>query len=127
MSSPTIASHYARLLTRWPKDRLRPAERTLQSVFRTRMLATPSSIVTAADSTSTASKVKTSNEAPSINAAYLLLDDTFARQFPLSEATMKPASNPTHYTNLQRELEEMPDRSFLSNVWNRVSHMFRMQ
>ena len=121
MSRQQISKHYSRLLFRWPVDRLRPAERTLQSVFRARINAPPAP---APNSPATGTP---RNELGEINAAYLLLDDTFAKQFPLSDVTMKPASNPTHYSDLKRELDEAPDRTFFANVWNRFSNMFRMK
>jgi cytochrome b pre-mRNA-processing protein 6 len=65
------------------------------------------------------------DESKEVNAAYLLLDGTFARQYPLSESMMKPASNPTYYEDLKKEILEAPDRSWLSTWWQGMKKMVR--
>jgi cytochrome b pre-mRNA-processing protein 6 len=40
---------------------------------------------------------------------------------------MKPASNPNHYEDLARELEEAPDRTWWGNFVKRVRGMVRMK
>lgn len=40
-------------------------------------------------------------------------------QYPLSEKFIKPASNPTYYTDLMKELEEAPKRSWLQSTINK--------
>lgn len=66
-------------------------------------------------------------ESGEVNAAYLLHDDVFRNQFRLSDSTLRPASNPDYYVNLQRELKEAPDRSWLSGMVARVKKMVRFQ
>ncbi len=40
-------------------------------------------------------------------------------QYPLSEKMMRPASNPTYYEGLLKELDEAPKRSWFQSVVNR--------
>nr|POE98295.1 hypothetical protein CFP56_64888 [Quercus suber] len=96
-----ISNHYARLLTLWPTDRLRPSERHFQSLLRKRIDSVPEN---------------SQHEKGEVNAAYLLLDDTFRKQFQISKKTLRPTSNPDYYVDLQKELEEAPDRSWLSGM-----------
>ena len=109
MTVSNLAAHYTRLLTRWPKDLLRPEERHFQRLLQSR-IRDPSS--------------QTSTEA---NAGYLLLDNTFTTRYHLSDKIMKPASDPGHYERLAREIEEGPKRGVLDRVWKRVSGMIRMK
>lgn len=41
------------------------------------------------------------------------------KQYPLSEKMMKPASNPTYYDVLLKELDAAPKRSWFKSVINR--------
>ncbi|KAK4549088.1 hypothetical protein LTR36_007544 [Oleoguttula mirabilis] len=112
MSRQQTIQHYARLLTRWPTDRLRPEHPHFQQLLRKRLQAAPSSHA---------------NEAREVNAAYLLIDNAFAKQYPLSENVMKPTSAPTHYTDLERELDEAPDRTWWDGVVKRVKGLVRLR
>lgn len=40
---------------------------------------------------------------------------------------MKPASNPEHYAALKRELEELPSRGWMENMWRRLKGMVRLR
>ena len=113
-----LINHYTRLLTRWPIDRLRPEERHFQRLLQSRIATEESPSSPSTTSTSSAAEV---------NAAYLLLDDTFQKQFRLSDRMMKPASDPQHYQNLAKELEEIPDRSWLGRLVKRVQGMVRFR
>lgn len=39
-------------------------------------------------------------------------------QYPLSDALIKPASNPTYYQDLLKELQEAPQRSWFGRIIN---------
>ncbi|KAK3072706.1 hypothetical protein LTR53_006327 [Teratosphaeriaceae sp. CCFEE 6253] len=109
MSRPAqLTQHYTRLLTRWPVDRLRPDERSFQHLLRQR-IQTPPTAVAAAEK--------------EVNAAYLLLDNTYTKQYPLPSSLMEPASNPTMYVDLKRELVEAPDRTWWGNFKKRITGM----
>ncbi|KAK3072830.1 hypothetical protein LTR53_006105 [Teratosphaeriaceae sp. CCFEE 6253] len=109
MSRPAqLTQHYTRLLTRWPVDRLRPDERSFQHLLRQR-IQTPPTAVAAAEK--------------EVNAAYLLLDNAYTKQYPLPSSLMEPASNPTMYVDLKRELVEAPDRTWWGNFKKRITGM----
>lgn len=67
------------------------------------------------------------DEAREVNAAYLLTENAFAKQYPLSEAMLRPASVPTHYTDLERELEEAPGRTWWAGVVKRMKGLVRLK
>ncbi|KAF2769020.1 hypothetical protein EJ03DRAFT_382967, partial [Teratosphaeria nubilosa] len=110
MSRQQIVQHYSRLLRRWPVDRLRPEDRQFRSLLRKRLQTPPTPY---------------RNEAAEVNAAYSLLDDTYAKQYPLGEKMMRPASNPNHYLDLGAELDEAPDRTWLQGFVKRMKEMIR--
>ena len=110
--SQQISNHYTRLLRLWPADRLRPEERQFQRLLQSRIQNPPQPY---------------RDEAKEVNAAYLLLDNTFGKQFPLSEKMMRPASDPGHYERLAKEIEEAPDRGFLGQLLKRVQGMVRLR
>ena len=106
-----IALHLSRLLARWPQDILRP-ENNFQNVLRQRIQKPP---------------IPFRDEEKEVNAAYLLSDNTFRKQYPLPKSLMEPASNTSHYTHLQKELEEVPNRTWLGNWMKRLQHMVRFK
>jgi len=115
MAVQQIASHYSRILTRWPLDRLRPEERSFQNlVLKKRIESAPNTS-------------GGQHERKDVNAAYLLLDNVFAKQYPLSDKMMKPASNPDHYIDLTKELEEAPNRTWFGNLMRRMQGIVRFQ
>ncbi|KAK3677417.1 hypothetical protein LTR78_002955 [Recurvomyces mirabilis] len=112
MAAKQLSNHYLRLLNRWPVDRLRPADRHFQKLLQTRLEQ---------------SKTSPNTDTHEVNAAYLLLDNTFTKQFPLPKAMMNPASAPDMYINLAKELEEAPDRTWWGNFSKRMKNMIRMK
>lgn len=110
-TSQTIAAHYARLLTRWPQDVLRP-EKSFTKIFQPRVQTPPAPC---------------RDEEKEVNAAYLLLDNAFTKQFRLQQRLLKPDSNPEHYTALKQELEELPHRTWFGNLKRRLTNMVRLK
>ena len=107
-----ISQHYSRLLTRWPVDRLRPAERHFQRLLQQRIEAAPAG---------------QRDESREVNAAYVLLDDSLRKRYPLSNSFMHPESKPDHYTALGQELDEAPDRTWFAGWVKRMKNMVRFQ
>lgn len=107
-----ISQHYSRLLSRWPADRLRPAERHFQRLLQQRIQEAP---------------VGQRDESREVNAAYSLLDDAIRKRYLLSESFMRPASKPEHYTALAQELDEAPDRTWFSGWVKRMKNLVRFQ
>ena len=112
MSRSNLPQHYARLLSLWPTDRLRPELAHFQQLLRKRIAQPPPT---------------THDSKREINAAYLLIDNAFGKQYVLGDAMMKPRSNPGHYVDLERELAEAPDRTWWQGVVKRVRGMVRMR
>lgn len=66
-------------------------------------------------------------EEKEVNAAYLLLDNTFSKQFPLQDRLLRPESNPNYYVDLKKELLEAPNRSWFESFVKRMKNMVRMK
>jgi len=62
----------------------------------------------------------------SVNAMTSLLNDRFARRYPLSQKVRYPASDPDHYDNLIREFEEAPNRDWLGRLKKRLGGILRL-
>ena len=138
------SKHYARILSQWPVDRLRP-EISFQSVLKKRLEAAPVAQVNQANTAQTQAP-KARNELREINALYSLLENRYSStvcrdtpwtktlrmqsnisQYPLSNAMMHPASAPEHYTTLVKELDQVPDRTFFQRIASRFKGMVRLQ
>ncbi|THW45624.1 hypothetical protein D6D22_03457 [Aureobasidium pullulans] len=119
------SKHYARILSQWPVDRLRP-EISFQSVLKRRLEAAPVAQVNQANTAQTQAP-KARNELREINALYSLLENRYSSTYPLSNAMMHPASAPEHYTTLVKELDEVPDRTFFQRIASRFKGMVRLQ
>ncbi|KAH0360735.1 hypothetical protein KCU65_g9196, partial [Aureobasidium melanogenum] len=124
MSRAQASKHYARILSQWPVDRLRP-EISFQSVLKKRLEAAPVATVNETNTART-QPPKPRNEAREVNALYSLLDNRYSSAYPLSNAMMHPASAPDHYTTLVKELDEVPDRTFFQRVASRFRGMIRL-
>ncbi|KAF7198144.1 hypothetical protein HII31_00500, partial [Pseudocercospora fuligena] len=111
MSRQQIIGHYTRLAARWPKDILRP-ENSFKSLLESRIQTAPT---------------PARSEEKEVNAAYLLLENSFSKQFPLQEKLMRPASDPRRYELLEQELKAIPNRSFFGAWVNRLRNMVRLK
>ncbi|KAJ4291081.1 hypothetical protein N0V90_010279 [Kalmusia sp. IMI 367209] len=121
MSQPTIAKHYTRILSLWPKDALRPNlpfARTIErraTPYGVKPISPPpegkKSDTTAKDVPTTSSNPQA--ELPKINALYSLLENRYSKRYPISPAVLKPVSNPEHYVRLMQEIERAPKKSWL--------------
>lgn len=60
-----------------------------------------------------------------LNALYSLLEDRFTKQYPVPGNLRHPASNPSHYDDLIRELEEAPGRSWFGSMAKRIKGSLR--
>ncbi|KAF2857787.1 hypothetical protein K470DRAFT_272981 [Piedraia hortae CBS 480.64] len=112
MSRKHIVSSYYKILERWPEDPLRPKQRHFQRLLRARIKAPPTPF---------------RDERKEVNAAFNLLNNAFAKRWKLGEMMMKPASAPTHYSDLRQELEELPHRTWLQHAIKRIKSMVRFQ
>jgi cytochrome b pre-mRNA-processing protein 6 len=51
-------------------------------------------------------------ETAQITALYSLLEDRYAKKYPLGDAVFKPASAPDHYSKLMDEIERAPQKTW---------------
>jgi cytochrome b pre-mRNA-processing protein 6 len=65
------------------------------------------------------------NELEQANVLYGLLEDRYAKEFPLPQMLRRPASNPTYYDDLITEMQEAPTRSWIGSLIKRVQGSFR--
>ncbi|CZR57450.1 uncharacterized protein PAC_07339 [Phialocephala subalpina] len=129
MSKSIAYKHYIRALSRWPKDNLRP-DCQFQDAMRKRIdrrfLLASSTTPNAARAVAN-SAVDERLELEQVNVLYSLLENRYSRKYPITGSLMKPASNPTHYADLVKELEEAPERSFWGRLTNRWKGFLRFQ
>ncbi|KAL9103316.1 MAG: hypothetical protein Q9163_001622 [Psora crenata] len=131
----TIYKHYQRILSSWPIDPLRPEvsfQKAIQRRVDTRLKPTTA---LAQDSTASHEEAQPTvpppkaldekDELAQVNVLYSFLENRYAKKYPLSERMMKPASNPTHYEDLVKELEEAPNRSWLGAKLNKWKGFLR--
>jgi len=128
MSKSIAYKHYLRALSRWPKDKLRP-ECQFQDAMRRRidrrfLPASSPNTPNAAQAVAN-SAIDEKVELEQVNAIYSLLENRYSRKYPITGSLLKPASNPTHYTDLVKELEEAPDRSWFGRTVNRWKGFLR--
>ncbi|KAL4788216.1 hypothetical protein BJX76DRAFT_316669 [Aspergillus varians] len=121
----TTQSRLATLLKHWPADPIRPSSVSVQTYLQSRLSpsqpAQPSK-----NSTTTPAPTGTISDS-SLNALSSLLEDRYARRYPLSPKLRHPASNPDHYDNLIREFDEAPSRDWLGRIGKRLRGLFRFQ
>jgi len=60
-----------------------------------------------------------------VNSPTNSLDFPDCGQFPLSDRILRPQSAPTHFDDLLAELERLPDKSWWSAYFERISGKFR--
>ncbi|KAB8293014.1 hypothetical protein EYC80_007376 [Monilinia laxa] len=115
MSKSPAYRHYIRALSRWPKDALRPSAQFQDAIQRRleRVAAT--------------GKLDEKRELAQVNALYSLVENRYRGKYPLTSKIMKPASNPTYYEDLVKELEEAPNRSWFQQQVNKWKGALRFQ
>ncbi|RMD39517.1 hypothetical protein DV735_g5604, partial [Chaetothyriales sp. CBS 134920] len=116
-TSPAL-KQWTSIIKRWPVDKVRPQNVAFQTIMQNRIdhLVKPASKSDGAD--------RELRQAKILNT---LLENKYATAFPLSSALRHPASNPTYYDDLLRELEEAPTRSYFSKVMNRIRGVLRFK
>ncbi|KAK0648074.1 hypothetical protein B0T16DRAFT_112378 [Cercophora newfieldiana] len=116
-----IASRVQRVLEQWPKDALRP-NLQFQDAISKRLAAGS----LAAPRTSFPDQTtRLAAELKQVNALEALVQNKFARKYPLSKRTMNPRWNPTYFDDLLAELEAAPTRSWTTKIANKLKGMFR--
>ncbi|KAF2738279.1 hypothetical protein EJ04DRAFT_509696 [Polyplosphaeria fusca] len=143
MSTATIAFHYKRLLTLWPKDPLRPnlpfqkpiefrATRFAEAHAPKTAPASPTPAPTAQSAKATAAPLAAANvssqtELKNINALYSLLDNRYTKLYPTSAAMLNPKGNPEYYEKLLADIAEAPNRSWIKAKWENLKMKVRFK
>ncbi|KAI1004874.1 hypothetical protein K3495_g3346 [Podosphaera aphanis] len=118
--------HYLRALSQWPQDSLRPGCQ-FQDIIRRRVdkKFVPGSLTTSAEKS--LGQIKEKSELEQANALYLLLENRFTKRHPVVGSLMRPASNPTYYSDLITELESAPSRGLWDRVKNKMKGILRFR
>ncbi|KAG9202195.1 hypothetical protein G6514_004632 [Epicoccum nigrum] len=128
----TIAKQYTRLLRLWPTDALRPnlpftraiearalpygvepinkPEDSARTPGKTSPVPSPADVKPT--TASTHAVPGPAIESAQITALFSLLENRYAKKYPLSDAVFKPRSAPEHYTNLMAEIERAPQKTW---------------
>ncbi|OTB00774.1 hypothetical protein M426DRAFT_324014 [Hypoxylon sp. CI-4A] len=104
--------HVLRALSQWPKDTLRP-QIQFQDVLRKRFEAS--------------SNLSEQEQLKQANALYSLIDNRYKKKYPITGSLLRPKSQPSYFTDLVRELEEAPNRSYFGRLWLRLKGVIRLQ
>ncbi|CZS92598.1 hypothetical protein WAI453_006662 [Rhynchosporium graminicola] len=132
MSRSIAYKHQIRALSRWPIDTLRP-DCQFQNVMRKRLERHFPATTSQAENTPGAAKAVANSalderlELEKANVLYALVENRFSRKYPITGSLMTPKSNPNHYTNLIRELDEAPRSSWVERTIKRWKGFLRFQ
>ncbi|PKX92417.1 ubiquinol-cytochrome c reductase complex assembly factor 2 [Aspergillus novofumigatus IBT 16806] len=109
LNPQTIQNRISHLLKHWPTDAVRPASVSVQTYLQSRLQPTQPQ---QAQPQQAQPSPKTEISEASLNALSSLLEDRYARRYPLPPKLRRPATNPDHYDNVVKEFEEAPGRDF---------------
>ncbi|KAI0157128.1 hypothetical protein GGR52DRAFT_565405 [Hypoxylon sp. FL1284] len=104
--------HILRALSQWPTDTLRPQVQ-FQDVLRKHFEAS--------------SSLSEEEQLKQANALYSLLDNRYKKKYPITGTLLRPKSHPTYFTDLIKELEEAPSRSYIDRLLLRIKGVVRLQ
>jgi hypothetical protein len=122
----SLQTRLAHILKHWPSDAVRPASVSVQNYLQSR-IAKPSNESTQPQSTPASAAPKAEISESSVNALAALLENRFARRYPITQKIRYPASDPDHYDNLIREFEEAPNRDWFGRIKKRLGGILRLQ
>jgi len=133
MSKSIAYKHYIRALSRWPVDNLRP-DCQFPQIMRKRLeqrflpvSSQPSQTGNTQAQAVANSPIDEKLELEQANVLYSLLESRYSRKYPIKGELMTPKSNPNHYTNLIKELEEAPRSSWMERTIKRWKGFLRFQ
>ncbi|KAF1988295.1 hypothetical protein K402DRAFT_452993 [Aulographum hederae CBS 113979] len=116
ISSSTLSRHYKRIISTWPPDLVRPI--TYKEKIESHRLKLTGPEV---------SPQLRVADLRNVNALYSLLDNRYAKQYPLSEYYLEPQSNPNHYKEIIEEFDNAPKRSSFERWIGQWKRMIRFQ
>ncbi|KAI9898044.1 hypothetical protein N3K66_006404 [Trichothecium roseum] len=107
---------YSEAFAKWPKQDLRP-DYQLQDVLK----------ATVEDRFKNHNQSIEAEELMKARALQFLQQNRFNDRFKLKGPMLEPKSQPTYFTDLVREIEEAPNRSWLERLGKRLSGMIRLK
>ncbi|KAL6233757.1 hypothetical protein BDW75DRAFT_214251 [Aspergillus navahoensis] len=125
--TPTTASRLSHIIKHWPTDPIRPVSVSVQTYLQSLLPSQPQGQNSSPSTTTAASPRTSAISQSSLNALDSLLENRYAKRYPLSEKLRYPASNPDHYDNLLREFEEAPNRDVMGRIRKRLSGLLRFK
>ncbi|KAK3401398.1 hypothetical protein B0T20DRAFT_450498 [Sordaria brevicollis] len=121
------ARQYQRALSEWPRDALRP-ECQLQDVLTKRLTKNNGSLLPNTSAFNKLTKeAKEQAEIKQANALLSLLENRYKSKYRITGELLKPKSNPKYYSDLVKELEEAPNRTFFGRMAKRLGGIIRFQ
>ncbi|KAL4892649.1 hypothetical protein BDV59DRAFT_202397 [Aspergillus ambiguus] len=126
LRAQAIQSRISHLLAHWPADPVRPASVSVHSYLQARLAEVDPSKQSQSTAQTTQQTQSTEGLSDSsLNALSSLLEDRYARRYPLSPRLRRPPSDPDYYDNLIREFEEAPSRDWWGRLGKRMRGLFR--
>ncbi|KAL2009848.1 hypothetical protein VTN00DRAFT_5655 [Thermoascus crustaceus] len=122
----TLQARISRLINHWPPDPVRPAAVSVQNYLQNRLPPSDAQSQQKQQQQQEGGKPAQISEA-SVNALFSLLEDRYARRYPLPQKLRHPASDPDHFDNVVREFEEAPRRNWIGRLKKRVTGLFRFK
>jgi cytochrome b pre-mRNA-processing protein 6 len=120
-----VAKQYTRLIALWPKDALRPNLPFTRAIehrgvpYGVEPLPRPDDaqeqkkkITSIASEPAAPTPLSPQAEQAQINALFSLLENRYSNKYALSQSVFEPRSAPDHYTNLMREIEKAPQKTW---------------
>ncbi|PLB50250.1 hypothetical protein P170DRAFT_473818 [Aspergillus steynii IBT 23096] len=126
----SIQARISHLLNHWPSDPVRPASVSVQTYLRSRLPPQSSAQQQPPQSQSQSQPQSAPGgeiSEASLNALSSLLENRYARRYPLPPKLRRPASNPDHYDNVIKEFAEAPSRDWLGRLGKRMRGLFRLK
>ncbi|KAH0537456.1 hypothetical protein FGG08_005764 [Glutinoglossum americanum] len=118
------SKHILRILTNWPTSALRP-DLSFNSSMLARYLPQSQSPPPPLPPNSSSLPPAPAPSDRQINALCTLLENRYAKEYPVSDAFLRPAFKPTYYEDLLREIEVAPTRSWFGRMVNRWKGFLR--
>ena len=121
------------LAARWPADLVRPKSVSVRDYLEEQCRLAESSRAPSSSSEQHTQQQRPNATPPSIisqssvAALTSLLNNRYARRYPLPKKFRYPASNPLYYDQVIQEFEEAPNRNWLGRILTRLSGLLRFR
>ncbi|KAK4199528.1 hypothetical protein QBC40DRAFT_202718 [Triangularia verruculosa] len=116
----STARAFQAALQRWPKDTLRP-DLQLQDVLAKRLTKGPIAPVPIKGLTQEQADLRQAN------ALFSLTENRYKNKYRVTDSFLKPKFNPNYYSDILKELDEAPRRSYFQRLAKKFQGMFRLE